>query len=118
MIKKIGLYTPFAILVIMGFLTQEKFYKLAGMNMMEAGYLGVNNTLIIFPIVFLIYGIYCALCGKDALFSVIATFILYMFIIVEYYVKYIQFSLCLISINIFLISYFIMRIHLNQKKFK
>ncbi|WMT81115.1 hypothetical protein TEMA_14470 [Terrisporobacter mayombei] len=116
MIKRIGLFTPFAILVIMGLLTHEKFYKLAGMNMQEAGYLGIINTFILFPIVFLIYGLYCAVCGKDALFSVIATFILYMFIIFKSYVKYIQFSLCLISINIFLISYFIMRMHLNQKR--
>lgn len=116
MIKKIGLFTPFAILVVMGLLTHEKFYKLVGMNMQEAGYLGINNTFVLFPIIFLIYGIHCAMCGKDALFSVIATFILYMIIIVNSYMKYIQFSLCLISVNIFLISYFIMRMHLNQKR--
>lgn len=116
MIKRIGLFAPFAILVIMGLLTNEKFYKLAGMDMQEAGYLGINNTFILFPIIFLIYGIYCAICEKDALFPVVITFILYMIIIVKSYMKYIQFSLCLISINIFLISYFIMRIHLNQKR--
>lgn len=116
MIKKVGLFTPFAILVIMGLLTNEKFYKLAGMNMQEAGYLGINNTFILFPIIFLIYGIYCARCGTDALFPVIATFILYMIIVVTSYIKYIQFSLCLISVNVFLVSYFIMRMHLNQKR--
>ena len=116
MIKKIGLFTPFIIVLIMGLLKIENFYKLLGVNIADSGYLGIANIFIIFPIIFLVYGIYCATCGKDALFPVIATFTLYMIIIVRSYVKYIHFSVCFMSVNIFLVSYFIMRMYVRQKK--
>ena len=118
MIKKVGLFIPFTIILIMGLFTIENFYKMVGMDIIDAGYLGIGNILVIFPIMFLIYGIYCAKYGKNALISVIATFSLYMILIIRFYAKYIQFSLCFMSINIFLVSYFMMRMHLKHKKFQ
>ena len=117
MIKKIRLFTPFVVLVVMKLLTIEKFHKFLGLNVLESKYLGIIKTLILFPIMFIIYGVYCATCGIDALLPAISTLILYIVIVVTSYMKYILFSLCMISIYSFFISYFMMRIYVKQKNF-
>ena len=77
--KKVGLFIPFIILIIMELLTIEKIYTFIGMDMVRAGHLGITNTFFIFPLIF--------------------------FIIVSFYMKFISLELCLISVPTFVIGF-------------
>lgn len=114
MTKRLSLFIPFAILVVMELLTFENIYTLAGMDMLEAGYLGIQNVFFIFPIMFLIYGIYCGRYAKESILSIVITFIMFMIIVLTSYVKFIALELCLISVPIFISAFLITKIISNK----
>lgn len=108
--KKAVSFIPFAILVIMELLTIEPIYKSMGMDIIDAGYLGINNVFLLFPIMFCIYGICCAKYKDIPKSSIIMTFILFIIIVVTFYMEFIEWTLCLISIPIFLGAFFLTKL--------
>ena len=113
MIKKIGLYGPSIVLLIMLLLTFESVYTLFGIDMADSGYIGIGNIFVIFPIMFFIYGIVCAIFKKDSIYSIIINFILFMIIVFTSYIKFIELKICMISIVIFIISFITSKYILN-----